>query len=125
MNDIRQYIENIRKELNVSERELARSIEISQTYINNIIKDKTNPSSRILIQIARALENHGYSYSKIVSDFSVITGIKLNNEYKREINTLDFGFRKQLIKDIEQAQEQLLNSYKVLEDKRKLLEEQI
>ena len=61
-----EYIENIRKELNVSERELARSIEISQTYINNIIKDKTNPSSRILIQIARALENHGYSYSKLL-----------------------------------------------------------
>ena len=55
----------------------------------------------------------------------MITGIKLNNEYKREINTLDFGFRKQLIKDIEQAQEQLLNSYKVLDDKRKLLEEEI
>lgn len=121
-----EYICNLRKELNITNRDLQRTSNVSYSYISNLESGKkSNPSAKTLSKIAKGFEQFGCSYSKIIRDFSSLTGIKINNEYNHEIRTLDLGFRKQLIKDIEQAQEQLMNSYKVLEDKRKLLEEEI
>lgn len=121
-----EYIYNLRKKMRIGGRELSRKIGISQSYLFNLEKGiKSNPSVEVLNKIARAFETYGVSYIEVLDEFNKILNVEMFNPYKTEVRTLDFGFRKQLIKDIEQAQEQLMNSYKVLDDKRKLLEEEI
>ncbi|UTH13876.1 helix-turn-helix transcriptional regulator [Macrococcus equipercicus] len=52
MNKVRTY----RKELNMSQLDLAKSIEVARQTINLIENDKYNPSLDLCIKIAKALK---------------------------------------------------------------------
>lgn len=80
------YIYNLRREVNISNRELSRNADISQTYMNNIEKGKQKkPTKDVLNKIALGFSNYGLDKDTILFELLRRTPGYENDEIIRNI----------------------------------------